>query len=135
MRKFDKSRGKSGGRSSGRSSRGDSGGRSSGRSGGRSFNRRDSGRSSYGQPTMHEVTCDKCGQSCEVPFKPTGGKPVYCSDCFRKGEGSESGSRGRRQDFRSGSRRESRPRQDKPSAELQQINEKLDKILEILNED
>ncbi len=86
---------------------------------------------------MHEVTCDKCGQSCEVPFKPTGGKPVYCSDCFRKEDGSESGSRreGRRQDFRSGSRRDARPRQDNLASEIEQINAKLDQILEMLNSD
>ena len=29
------------------------------------------------------VTCDDCGDECEVPFKPTGDKPVYCSHCFR----------------------------------------------------
>ena len=34
--------------------------------------------------TMHKVTCDSCGEECEVPFKPTEGKPVYCRDCFQK---------------------------------------------------
>ncbi|NCO10989.1 DNA-directed RNA polymerase [Candidatus Pacearchaeota archaeon CG_4_9_14_0_2_um_filter_39_13] len=33
---------------------------------------------------MHKATCDECKQECEVPFKPTQGKPVYCRDCFRK---------------------------------------------------
>ncbi len=117
MRKFNRNSGKKSGRRDYRRS-----GRSSDRS-----SRRDSGRSSF-EKRMHEVTCDKCGQSCEVPFKPTGGKPVYCSDCFRKEGGSES---------QSSSRRESRPRQEsnRPSAEFQQINAKLDKILEVLNSD
>ncbi|MFH1454758.1 MAG: CxxC-x17-CxxC domain-containing protein [bacterium] len=33
--------------------------------------------------TMTQVTCDECKKSCEVPFRPTAGKPVYCNDCFR----------------------------------------------------
>jgi CxxC-x17-CxxC domain-containing protein len=31
---------------------------------------------------MHQVVCDQCGKPCEVPFRPTGDKPVYCSSCF-----------------------------------------------------
>ncbi|OIO47962.1 MAG: hypothetical protein AUJ28_00215 [Parcubacteria group bacterium CG1_02_37_51] len=52
--------------------------RSGGRSSSRGFSDRDSGR-----PTMHRATCSDCGKDCEVPFRPTGEKPVYCSDCFR----------------------------------------------------
>lgn len=33
---------------------------------------------------MHKATCDKCKKECEVPFKPSGDKPVYCKDCFMK---------------------------------------------------
>ena len=33
---------------------------------------------------MHKVTCSDCGNECEVPFKPTEGRPVYCKDCFSK---------------------------------------------------
>ncbi len=36
------------------------------------------------RPAMHQATCDKCGRDCEVPFKPTGDRPVFCKDCFRK---------------------------------------------------
>lgn len=36
------------------------------------------------RPSMTEVTCASCGRNCEVPFKPTNNKPVYCSNCFRK---------------------------------------------------
>jgi CxxC-x17-CxxC domain-containing protein len=31
---------------------------------------------------LTEVTCAACGVVTEVPFKPTGTKPVYCRDCF-----------------------------------------------------
>ncbi len=37
-----------------------------------------------GPRTMHDVTCSECGKACQVPFKPTQGKPVYCRDCFSK---------------------------------------------------
>jgi len=33
---------------------------------------------------MHKAVCADCGKECEVPFKPTEGKPVYCRDCYRK---------------------------------------------------
>ncbi len=33
---------------------------------------------------MHPVVCAECGKDTEVPFKPTGDRPVYCSDCFNK---------------------------------------------------
>ena len=32
---------------------------------------------------MFAATCSSCGREAKVPFKPTNGKPVYCSDCFR----------------------------------------------------
>lgn len=33
---------------------------------------------------MHKATCADCGQECEVPFKPTEGRPVYCRQCYPK---------------------------------------------------
>jgi CxxC-x17-CxxC domain-containing protein len=32
---------------------------------------------------MFTATCSNCGKDAQVPFRPTSGKPVYCSDCFR----------------------------------------------------
>jgi len=31
---------------------------------------------------MYPAVCSNCGQDTEVPFRPTSGKPVYCSTCF-----------------------------------------------------
>jgi len=31
---------------------------------------------------MHDAVCATCGQNCQVPFEPTNGRPVYCSDCY-----------------------------------------------------
>ena len=42
-------------------------------------------RHSFGGPReMHKATCADCGAECEVPFKPTEGRPVYCRNCFQK---------------------------------------------------
>ena len=38
----------------------------------------------FGPREMHKATCSECGEECEVPFKPTEGKPVYCKECYRK---------------------------------------------------
>ncbi len=43
-------------------------------------NRREFG----GQPRqMYPATCASCSVETEVPFEPTGVKPVYCRDCFQ----------------------------------------------------
>lgn len=34
---------------------------------------------------MHEVICAACGRITQVPFIPTGSRPVYCMDCFQSG--------------------------------------------------
>lgn len=31
---------------------------------------------------MFEAVCANCGKTATVPFRPSGSKPVYCSDCF-----------------------------------------------------
>jgi CxxC-x17-CxxC domain-containing protein len=40
-------------------------------------------RDNFGPREMHKTTCSDCKQECEVPFKPTEGKPVYCRNCFQ----------------------------------------------------
>ena len=93
--------------------------------GGGGFRDRDRSR-----PQMHQATCADCGNRCEVPFKPTGDKPVYCSNCFESsGRGM---SRPKRDDARP--RFEERPKADSGEikAEMEKLNNKLDRILKIL---
>lgn len=120
--------------------------------GGGGFERRDSGSrggfsrgggGGFDRPAMHQATCAECGQSCEVPFKPTGDRPVYCSNCFKnKDEGAPR--RDDRHEHRSESRFDSRPEHrefSKPVAsvssfsneQFETLNAKLDKILRVLN--
>ncbi len=37
-----------------------------------------------GPKEMHKATCAGCQKECEVPFKPSGDRPVYCKECFSK---------------------------------------------------
>ncbi len=41
------------------------------------------GGGSRGPREMHSATCANCGKEALVPFRPTGARPVYCSDCFQ----------------------------------------------------
>lgn len=92
---------------------------------GRSFGRRDDRSGRFDRPReMTKVTCSNCGKETEVPFKPTGDRPVYCRDCFAKMGGGE-----RRRD-----NRDSRPpfRGSDNNAQLSEINAKLDQLIKLL---
>ena len=55
--------------------------------GGRNNDRRDGNRNnnfSRGPMKMHKATCSGCKKECEVPFKPTEGRDVFCKECFAK---------------------------------------------------
>jgi len=109
------------GQNSGKDSRG--GGRDRGDRGNRrSFDRNDRS----GDRSMHQATCDKCGNKCEVPFKPTEGKPIYCNDCF--GKNSDRGDR------RGGGGRDRRGGGGggQSSQQFESLNHKLDRIISLL---
>jgi CxxC-x17-CxxC domain-containing protein len=96
---------------------------------------------------MFDAVCDKCGQNCQVPFQPTGEKPVYCSSCFEKTSGREGGSErsfGANRDFGGGNRdfgggnrkyeaRDTKDYQhDNTRSEIEALNKKIDRILDLL---
>lgn len=31
---------------------------------------------------LYNVKCSDCGNQTQVPFKPSGDRPVYCRDCY-----------------------------------------------------
>ena len=67
---------------------------------------------------MHRAVCSNCGKDCEVPFRPTGEKPVFCNECFRKDSG------------------DSRPRERQGpnyQSQFDALNQKLDTILNLLS--
>ena len=72
-------------------------------------------------PSLHSAVCAKCGNACEVPFKPRPGRPVLCRECFIKQD----------------SPRDRSPASDGRGADsskelLQDMNQKLDKIMRAL---
>jgi CxxC-x17-CxxC domain-containing protein len=85
------------------------------------------GGSDWNKP-MHDATCAGCGKDCQVPFRPNGSKPVFCSYCFKK-EGNAEPKR-----FDRGARPE-RPSFGGASnigSQLKEINGKLDAIIRSL---
>lgn len=91
--------------------RGGGGGFRGGNGGGRpSFQKKSWGGNDRGgdrsNNEMHKAVCSECGKGCEVPFRPSSDKPVYCNDCFSsKREGvdrkprAEFNDRGPKRDF------------------------------------
>ncbi len=91
--------------------------------------------------TLYDAVCDQCGKNCQVPFRPSGNKPVYCSDCFEQRGGKEGRS------DRNGSQRRSFDREDqtrpqnntndaatiKLTEKIGVLNNKLDTIISILS--
>lgn len=49
----------------------------------RSARKNNRGGFSRGPRQMFKATCADCGQETEVPFQPSGDRPVYCRDCFQ----------------------------------------------------
>jgi len=126
------------------------GGRGGGGFGGKGF-KKSYGKKSFGgrdgNPQMHRAICDKCKQECEVPFKPTDDRPVYCNNCFKKPDDRDfSGKRESfgRKDF--GGRSDSRSmgnanvgngstsgNSDQFKKQFDALNAKLDRIIQMLD--
>lgn len=77
--------------------------------GGNKFSGRDRSYDRNAPKQMFKAVCAECGNECEVPFKPSGDRPVLCSLCFKNsGRGEE-----RRDDRREERGSFDRPRDDK----------------------
>ena len=101
-------------------------------------------RSSDAPSARYKATCSKCGDSCEVPFKPVNGKPVFCRNCFVKtgdtDRGGRAGDRFPRKDYRNDSYTRTTvaaPRIESSSntevlKQLQLLNSKLDRLIKAI---
>lgn len=88
-----------------------------------------------------EAVCGGCGKDCKVPFRPSGTRPVYCTNCFKK----EGNGGGEAKPFSGSSYGRPQGREGRPAAtggnadiarlqdQLRQINTKLDAILHVLD--
>lgn len=115
---------------------GDRGGFRGGERGGRDFGRPSFDKRGGTSGPMHKATCADCGKSCEVPFVPKDGRPVYCSDCFMKKGGRDGGDRAPQRDFHSnGDRPFQKPAFEAPKFDgdtkrrLESIEYKIDKLV------
>lgn len=43
-------------------------------------------RGGFKERREYSVTCAACGCDTTVPFKPSNDRPVFCSDCYKKGQ-------------------------------------------------
>jgi len=112
-------------------------------SGGGRFGRRDfGGDRNRERPEMHSAICSSCGKECQLPFRPSGDRPVYCSDCFAKTNGAEprrNFDRNDRRDDRGGNRPPFRKFDNDTSGkslrklQFEALDAKLDKILNLLS--
>jgi CxxC-x17-CxxC domain-containing protein len=93
---------------------------------------------------MHQAVCSDCGNNCEVPFRPSGSKPVFCSDCFRGHDQAPARDAGRGRDFSSAPRRfeeraprpsfSSGPKDNNIEDRLSALHVKLDKVIALLSD-
>ena len=79
---------------------------------------------------MFKAVCAQCHKPCEVPFRPSGNKPVLCSFCF--GEQKE-GLRPERRVEHHSFAKESHSKPCDNSQTLKDIALKLDKIISLLS--
>ena len=96
---------------------------------------RSGGNRNFGKPRfnreqgeMYQATCANCGKQCEVPFRPTGSKPVLCRECFQNNRGSDSRQRFDRPRFD----RDSNQNRPNYQTQFDELNAKMDKILDLL---
>ncbi len=85
---------------------------------------------------LFKATCSVCGKACEVPFRPSPGKPVYCKECFGTTEG-RYGDREAKQSFASKrhvtesahSSAANNEGVDALTSELKAVNQKLERLI------
>lgn len=88
------------------------------------------------QTQMHDAVCGDCNGNCKVPFMPSSGKPVYCSNCFEKRGNGRGDSRrpdySNKSNFSERRNFSAKPKENyKPQLDV--INKKLDILIELLS--
>jgi len=133
--------------------KGGSGGKRFG--GGSKFGGKKFGGGGSDRAEMHSAICDQCDKECQVPFKPTGDRPVFCNNCF-KSQGEKPGKSDRKDFGDRGYEKRDRPapnmenvyttkgnagagvgagNADQYKKQFDALNAKLDRIIKLLTED
>ncbi|KKW10916.1 MAG: hypothetical protein UY50_C0024G0006 [Parcubacteria group bacterium GW2011_GWA2_49_9] len=96
-----------------------------------------------GPKQLFSAICADCRKPCQVPFRPSGDKPIYCKDCFMKRKEKTAGDTWRSDAPQSGSpKQNSTPAKPQPSSggvqlvdlkrQMDVMSEKLDALLQKL---
>ncbi len=109
-----------------------------------SFGGNGAGRGGFGGPRrddgdrpMFKASCSQCGNECQLPFKPNGSKPVFCSNCFvrddkPRNDGPERSSYSK-PSYDRPPVAAAAPNMDQFKTQLEIIHNKLDRILKLVS--
>lgn len=75
------------------------------------------------RPQMFNARCAQCGDSCEVPFRPSGERPVFCKNCF-----------GDKRDAPASKPQMADKRIDDLKRQIDSLHKKMDTIVRLLEE-
>lgn len=106
----------------------------------------DMGGNNGARAQMFSAVCSDCNRKCEVPFRPTGDRPVFCNDCFgnKRAPAHDGNQRREAPPARSFSQRDFTPpmpssklpaedkRIDELKRQLDAVNKKLDTMMEMM---
>ncbi len=95
---------------------------------------------SFGRQRMFSAVCDQCHKQCEVPFRPTGDKPVYCQECFsrmKEGKAPSFNNQPAKNGFptATGNQQPKDNRIDDLKRQMDIMNSKLDRLLKMMETD
>lgn len=104
-------------------------------------NNRSGGNRNFGKPRfnreqgqMYQAICANCGKQCEVPFRPTGNKPVLCRECFQNNRSSDLRRSEQKVFDKPRFDRENNQNRQNYQVQFDELNAKLDKILGLLQQ-
>lgn len=85
-----------------------------------------------GPVIKHSAICDQCKQNCEVPFRPTGNKPIYCSNCFEGKRDAPDDRKTRRFDNKTSNYQVNDKAREQLTKTIEKLDNKIDKLIEIM---
>lgn len=80
----------------------------------------------------YPAICDQCKQNCEVPFRPTGNKPIYCSNCFEGKRDGPEDRKTRRFDNKTSNYQVNDKAREQLTKTIEKLDNKIDKLIEIM---
>ena len=83
-----------------------------------------------GPKQLFSAICADCRKPCQVPFRPSGDKPIYCKDCFMKRKEKSAGDTWRSDAPQGGSPKQNtapaKPQQSSGGVQLADLKRQMD---------